>query len=325
MDKKDTKTMGHLNLPVLKKMNSSTVVKKEDSKSIKPIDIESLKKKGKIDTILKKDSIKTQMKQEAQKRKGLDLVLIGDLTGSMSAYHSVLKRKFKEICSSMFQIIPNLRIGIIFYLDHGSGDIYVTKTQQITINIDKLQKFIDTTPDGCGGDADEALEDALHEALNLNWNEINARSIVLFGDARAHEPNECDRGHDYFMLTKKLYEQDTPINTVYCNPSIPYESLSSLYPVDIGDFSKRVSRLEHPEFFSWLANVTGGIAIGVEQIDDLTDIIKGMAAKDAGKMEELEEEIAKIALKPIPALQVIKQKHKEIENKKKVLGITYKK
>ena len=79
------------------------------------------------------------------------------------------------------------------------------------------------------------------------------------------------------------------------------------------------------EFFSWLANVTGGIAIGVEQIDDLTDIIKGMAAKDAGKMEELEEEIAKIALKPIPALQVIKQKHKEIENKKKVLGITYKK
>ena len=265
------------------------------------------------------------MKQEAQKRKGLDLVLIGDLTGSMSAYHSVLKRKFKEICSSMFQIIPNLRIGIIFYLDHGSGDIYVTKTQQITINIDKLQKFIDTTTDGNGGDADEALEDALHEALNLNWNEINARSIVLFGDARAHEPNECDRGYDYFMLAKKLYEQDTPINTVYCNPSIPYESLSSLYPVDIGDFSKRVSRLEHPEFFSWLANVTGGIAIGVEQIDDLTDIIKGMAAKDAGKMEELEEEIAKIALKPIPALQVIKQKHKEIENKKKVLGITYKK
>ena len=177
--------MGNLNLPVLKKMNSSTVVKKEDSKSIKPIDIESLKKKGKIDTILKKDSIKTQMKQEAQKRKGLDLVLIGDLTGSMSAYHSVLKRKFKEICSSMFQIIPNLRIGIIFYLDHGSGDIYVTKTQQITINIDKLQKFIDTTTDGDGGDADEALEDALHEALNLNWNEINARSIVLFGDARA--------------------------------------------------------------------------------------------------------------------------------------------
>lgn len=325
MDKKDTKTMGNLNLPVLKKMGSGSVVKKEDSKSIKPIDIESLKKKGKIDTILKKDSIKTQMKQEAQKRKGLDLVLIGDLTGSMSAYHSVLKRKFKEICSSMFQIVPNLRIGIIFYLDHGSGDIYVTKTQQITINIDKLQKFIDTTTDGNGGDADEALEDALHEALNLNWNEINARSIVLFGDARAHEPNECDRGHDYFMLAKKLYEQDTPINTVYCNPSIPYESLSSLYPVDIGDFSKRVSRLEHPEFFSWLANVTGGIAIGVEQIDDLTDIIKGMAAKDAGKMEELEEEIAKIALKPIPALQVIKQKHKEIENKKKVLGITYKK
>ena len=325
--------MGNLNLPVLKKMNSSTVVKKEDSKSIKPIDIESLKKKGKIDTILKKDSIKTQMKQEAQKRKGLDLVLIGDFTDSMEAYRETLRKKFKELCQTLLKIIPNLRIGIIFYLDHGAyphsydpnRNPYITKTHKISVDIESLCAFIDSTPIGNGIDWDEALEDALHEALNLNWNEINARSIVLFGDARAHEPNECDRGHDYFMLAKKLYEQDTPINTVYCNPSIPYESLSSLYPVDIGDFSKRVSRLEHPEFFSWLANVTGGIAIGVEQIDDLTDIIKGMAAKDAGKMEELEEEIAKIALKPIPALQVIKQKHKEIENKKKVLGITYKK
>lgn len=332
MDKKDTKTIGNLNLPVLKKMGGGSVVKKEDSKSLKTINIESLKKKSKIDTILKKDSIKTQMKQEAQKRKGLDLVLIGDFTDSMYAYRETLRKKFKELCQTLLKIIPNLRIGIIFYLDHGAyphsydpnRDPYITKTHKISVDIESLCAFIDSTPIGNGIDIDEAVEDALHEALNLNWSEINARSIVLFGDARAHEPNECDKGYDYFMLAKKLYEQDTPINTVYCDTHIPYEKLSSLYPVNIGDFSKRVSRLNHPEFFSWLANVTGGIAIGVEQIDDLTDIIKGMAAKDAGKMEELEEEVAKIALKPIPALQIIKQKAKEIENKKKALGIAYK-
>lgn len=333
MDKKDTKTMGNLNLPVLKKMGSGSVVKKEDSKSIKPIDIESLKKKGKIDTILKKDSIKTQMKQEAQKRKGLDLVLIGDFTDSMEAYRETLRKKFKELCQTLLKIIPNLRIGIVFYLDHGAypqnyapdRNPYVTKTHKISVDIESLCAFIDSTPIGSGIDYDEAVEDALHEALNLNWSEINARSIVLFGDARGHEPNECDKGYDYFLLAKKLYEQDTPINTVYCDTYIPYESLSSLYPVDIGDFGKRVSKLSNPEFFSWLANVTGGIAIGVERIDDLTDIIKSMAAKDAGKLEELEEEVAKIGLKPIPALQIIKQKAKEIEHKKEVLGITYKK
>ena len=39
MDKKDTKTMGNLNLPVLKKMGSGSVVKKEDSKSLKTINM----------------------------------------------------------------------------------------------------------------------------------------------------------------------------------------------------------------------------------------------------------------------------------------------
>lgn len=60
----------------------------------------------------------------------------------------------------------------------------------------------------------------------------------------------------------------------------------------------------------------------MEQIDDIVDIIKAMAAKDAGKIDELEEEI-KVSHKPIPALKHIKEKAKQIENKKKMLGIGY--
>ena len=321
MENKDSKT-NKLNLPSLKKP-SGGIVKKSDSKPIKPLDLETIKKKAEVSKIVKQDSIKKQMHQKRQENKGLDLVLIGDLTGSMYAYHDVLKKKFKEICKVMFQIIPNLRIGIIFYLDHGSGDVYVTKSQQLTVNIENLQNFIDSTPDGSGGDADEAVEDALNDALNMNWNEINTRSIVLFGDARAHEPNECNSGYDYFELTRKLYDSKVTINTVFCGESRDYKSISDLYDIDIGDFSKRVSRLSDSEFFSWIANVTGGVAIGVQQIDDIVDIIKAMAAKDAGKIDELEEETLKINRKPIPALKHIKEKAKQIENKKKLLGIGY--
>lgn len=320
MENKDSKH-NKLNLPTLKKP-SGGIVKKSDSKPIKPLDLESIKKKAEVNKIVKQDSIKKQMHQKRQENKGLDLVLIGDLTGSMSAYHDILKKKFKEICKVMFQLIPNLRIGIIFYLDHGSGDVYVTKSQQLTVNIENLQNFVDSTPDGNGGDADEAVEDALNDALNMNWNEINTRSIVLFGDARGHEPNECNSGYDYFELTKKLYNSKVTINTVFCGGTRDYRSISNLYDVDIGDFSKRVSRLNDDEFFSWIANVTGGVAIGVEQIDDIVDIIKAMAAKDAGKIDELEEEI-KVSHKPIPALKHIKEKAKQIENKKKMLGIGY--
>ena len=315
MEKVETK----LHLPVLKKPSGSLVVKKDD-KPVKTFSISSVQKQGALGNILKGESIKQKMHKEQQAHKGLDLVLMGDLTGSMGAYHSVLKAKFSEICKVLFQLIPNLRIGIIFYLDHGSGDVYVTKVQPLTVNVEQLQTFISGTPDGNGGDSDEAVEDALHDALEMNWSEINARSIVLFGDARPHEVCACPYQHDYFKITESLFKKQVTINTVYCSAGCDYRRQSTLYEVEIGNFSRHVSRLDHPEFFSWIANVTGGVAIGVEQIDDIVDIIKGMAAKDAGKIDELEKEELKITLRPIPALVHIKEQAKLIEEKRKLLG-----
>lgn len=315
MEKVETK----LHLPALKKPSGSLVVKKDD-KPIKTFNIASVQKQGALGNVLKGDSIKQKMQKEQQAHKGLDLVLMGDLTGSMSAYHAILKRKFTEICTTLFQLIPNLRVGIIFYLDHGSGDPYITKVQPLTVNVEQLQSFILGTPDGYGGDEDEAVEDALHDALEMNWSEINTHSIVLFGDARPHEVSECPYQHDYFKITESLFKKQVTINTVYCSAGCDYRRQSTLYEVEIGNFSRHVSRLGNPEFFSWIANVTGGIAIGVEQIDDIVDIIKGMAAKDAGKIEELEKEELKITLRPIPALVHIKEQAKLIEEKKRLLG-----
>ena len=319
-------------LPTLRKVGN-IVAKPSNTGKIKPIDKESLKKKSEIDKILKQDSIKSQMKKEQQAKKGLDLVLIGDFTDSMTEYREMLRKKFKELCYTLFKIIPNLRIGIIFYLDHGAyphsydphRNPYTTKTHKLSVDIESLATFIDSTPIGNGIDWDEAVEDALYEALNLNWSEINTRSIVLFGDARAHEPNECDKGYDYFKLTQNLYNQQTTINTVFCGHCGDYRQISSLYDVEIGNFDTRVSRLDNEQFFSWLANVTGGVAIGVAQIDDLVDIIQAMAAKDAGKIDDLEEEVKKINTKALPTLKFIKEKAKQIEHKKQALGISYNK
>lgn len=315
MEKVETK----LHLPALKKPSGSLVVKKDD-KPIKTFNITSVQKHGALGTILKGDTIKQKMQKEQQAHKGLDLVLMGDLTGSMCAYHAILKRKFTEICTTLFQLIPNLRIGIVFYLDHGSGDVYVTKVQPLTVNVEQLQTFISGTPDGNGGDSDEAVEDALHDALEMNWSEINVHSIVLFGDARPHEVDNCPYQYDYFNIVRSLFEKQVTINTVYCATGVDYRRLTELHKVDIGDFDHRVSRLDDASFFSWIANVTGGVAIGVQQIDDIVDIIKAMAAKDAGKIDELEKEELKITLRPIPALVHIKEQAKLIEEKKKLLG-----
>ena len=320
MSRTDEKTENKFNLPVLK-MTGGSIAKKPESKLLKAFDVDAIKKQSKVNDILKKDSIKQQMYREQQMHKGLDLVLMGDLTGSMSAYHHILKSKFKEICETLFPLIPNLRIGVIFYLDHGSGDPYITKVQPLTVDVQHLVKFINSTCDGNGGDSDEAVEDALHDALEINWNEINTHSVVLFGDARPHEPECCPYQHDYFNITKELFSKNVTVNTVYCSSSIDYRRIASLYEVQIGDFSHRVSELADAEFFSWIANVTGGVAIGVQQIDDIVDIIKAMAAKDAGKIDELEKEELKIFARPIPALMHIKERAKFIESKKKLLMI----
>lgn len=306
-------------IPALRKGNVS-INNKNNSNKIKSVDTS----KSKISKILKEDSIQKQMNDELKRKKGLDLLLVGDLTGSMSAYREKLKNKFRELAKTLFQIIDNLRIGIIFYLDHGSGDPYITKVHELSVNIDSLINFINSVPNGCGGDADEAVEDALNDAYNINWSQINTKSIVLFGDACPHEPNRCMYGYDYFELTKKLYQKQVTINTVFCNTGYGgYNKVSSAYKIDIGDFSKRVSRLRPDEFFSWIANVTGGIAIGVEQIEDIVDIIQAMAAKDAGKMDEYEEEIKKThKTAKIPILKHIKEESLKIEEKKKTLRIT---
>ena len=78
-----------------------------------------------------------------------------------------------------------MRIGIIFYLDHGSGDPYITSICQPTTNIQTLKDFIYRTSTGGGGDSDEAVEDALNDLLqNIQWKELHTRSVVLFGDAQ---------------------------------------------------------------------------------------------------------------------------------------------
>lgn len=325
MDKTTTKETDCMSLlPALKKAGGTLSTKSDTGKSpFKTLDLGAVSKESKVAEILQKGSVKQEIKKQQQLHSGLDLVLAGDLTGSMSSYHRILKEKFTEIATTLFKIIPNLRIGIIFYLDHGSGDPYVTAVQPLTTNGEVLTEFIRQTMDGNGGDADEAVEDALHDVLELNWRAFGARSLVLFGDAGPHEANRCPHGYDYFSLVRDLYEKHVVINSVYCSSGYSSERVAAAFEVDIGDFSKRVSNLGYPKFFSWIANVTGGVAISSEEIDDIVDIIKGLAAKDAGKFEELEAEVKKVSARPIPALEHIKARAKQIEHKKRVLQIGY--
>ncbi len=273
-----------LNLPAIQKGGG---LSKNIKKEISSLD---LNKKSAVSSILKSEASSVQ-KDILQSESGLDLVLVGDLTGSMQDYHTLLKRKFVDLCNELFALIENLKIGIVFYLDHGSGDPYVTRVQKLTNNTQELIQFITVTATGNGGDADEAVEDALNDLKqNMNWKETNTHSVVIFGDASPHPHNQCPSQYDFFDITRDLFQKKITINSVYCD-SYPQDSLQKLENVNVGDFSSKKTYLKPPNFFSWIANVTGGMVIGIENIEDLVDIIKASAAKDSGHLDDLEEKM----------------------------------
>ncbi len=289
-----------LNLPAIKK-NDGLVSK--PNKTIVPL---NLSKKTTINSILNTSANSIQ-KEILEAEKGLDLVLVGDLTGSMQTYHNLLKTKFVDLCNELFPLIENLKIGIIFYLDHGSGDPYVTKIHKLTSNVQELVQFIGATSTGCGGDADEAVEDALNDLnQNMNWKESNSHSVVLFGDASPHPANNCPHCYDFFNITKMLFQNKITINSVYCD-KYNQKDLQVLENVNVGDFSRRISYMEPPNFFSWIANITGGMVIGIESIDDLVDIIKTSAAKDSGNLDDLEEKMKKTSPTKLKLIEIARK------------------
>lgn len=259
---------------------------------MKKINTIDLSKKASVDKIVNAES-KSIKEELRQKNSGLDLILVGDLTTSMTHYHTLLKNKFKELAVALFPLIENLRIGIIFYLDHDEHLPYLTTICQPTTNVELLCKFITETPVLHNGNStdDEAVEDALNDLLqNIQWKELHTRSVVLFGDARPHTCNYCPYGYDFWKITKQLYYNKTTINTVFCG-FYSNENMQDVYPIEIGDFDSRLEHLGDAQFFSWIANVTGGMTLGIENIDDLLDIIITSAAKDAGKLDDLESKI----------------------------------
>ena len=110
---------------------------------------------------------------------------------------------------------PDLRIGLIGYRDR--SDAYVTKTYDLSEDIDdiyaKLMKF---QAQG-GGDTPESVNQAIHEAVTkMKWDKDRKvlKMIFLVGDAPPHMDYQDDV--KYPAVCAKAAKNDIIINTVQC-------------------------------------------------------------------------------------------------------------
>ncbi len=155
-------------------------------------------------------------KKAAQQKPRIDLAFCIDTTGSMQSEIDAVKSKTKEIVAKLSgsKPAPEIRVGLVAYRDR--GDEYVTKVFQFSDNIDKVVKDISSLQADGGGDTPEAVNEALHAAVNqLEWSDSNrtVKLLFLIGDAG---PNTYPNDYNWETESKKAIAKGIQINTVAC-------------------------------------------------------------------------------------------------------------
>ncbi len=147
----------------------------------------------------------------------IEVAFVLDTTGSMSGLIEGAKQKIWSIANEMISAkpTPELRIGLVGYRDR--GDEYVTKTFDLTNDIDAVYGQLQGFVAAGGGDTPESVNEALQEAVEkLSWSDDRQvlKIIFLVGDAPPHM--DYANGPKYRDLCQKAVKQDLVINTVQC-------------------------------------------------------------------------------------------------------------
>jgi hypothetical protein len=144
----------------------------------------------------------------------VDIGFVLDTTGSMGGMLKAAKQKIWAIANEFAdaQPRPRIRLGLVAYRD--LGDDYVTKTVDLTEDLDAFYSELQAlTPMG-GGDAPEAVDKALGEAVGqLNWSEeAGLRFVFLVGDAPPH----AETLNDCLVLARTARQQNLVLNAIQC-------------------------------------------------------------------------------------------------------------
>jgi HEAT repeat protein/Mg-chelatase subunit ChlD len=120
--------------------------------------------------------------------KGLDLVFVLDVTGSMGAELEEAQRRTEDIVRILRRVIPSLRVGFVAFRD----DVAQDEKHPLTFDYDKVAEKLNKLEASGGGDINEAVclgfESALREQ---GWRKEARKVVVLVGDAPPHEPKKA--------------------------------------------------------------------------------------------------------------------------------------
>jgi hypothetical protein len=141
------------------------------------------------------------------RRKGLDVVLVIDGTGSMKLIIDDVKAKMVQLIQAIHRLVPIARVGIVVF--GGKGE--KMEIQPLTLSPQKLKSFLDNIKAKGGGEWEEDTYGACQYAIDrMDWKPYAKKVVVLVGDS---PPHKDDFGPLIAMIRKFKGENGT-FNTV---------------------------------------------------------------------------------------------------------------
>ncbi|MGL5168139.1 MAG: vWA domain-containing protein [Afipia sp.] len=151
----------------------------------------------------------------AEAKPTVEVAFVLDTTGSMGGLLEGAKRKIWSIATSVVDTNPDadIRIGLVAYRD--IGDEYVTRTFDLTTDIQDIYANLLELKARGGGDWPESVNEALDVAVNkLQWTkgDDTKRIVFLVGDAPPHMDYAQDTKYPKTLAVAK--QRDIVVNAV---------------------------------------------------------------------------------------------------------------
>nr|WP_313314710.1 VWA domain-containing protein [Dietzia maris] len=130
-----------------------------------------------------------------------DTMFVIDTTGSMGGMITEARQRAAGLASRLLSD-PGARVGLVEYRDH--GDSFVARTiVDLTGDYSSFLLGLEGLSVDGGGDTPEAVYSGIVEALRAPWDPAAMRSVIVIGDAPAHDP-ESVTGYTAPQITSLL-------------------------------------------------------------------------------------------------------------------------
>lgn len=199
----------------------------------------------------------------------LDVVVVLDVSSSMSAEIDEVKRAISNIAAQLSALVPDTRIAVVTFSDHpgfldqsNDADSPYTLVSDFTSNIEQLNSTINAITLQSGGETiEESTLFALDQTATLGWRPDALRIISLFTDAPSHE---IDPGPDGELDTSDDITQADVIATLQ-GRGIRVISIQSSSQLGRDSAATR--------FMSALSNGTNGIRETLNSADEIPNVM----------------------------------------------------